>query len=81
MQLSGSLPSQIGPFVPHEETTNLNWETLGMTDKVWETQATHTHTHTHSEQHIHSCSTNQESSRENLYLLELSEPLAGCGQP
>ena len=36
--------------------------------------------HTHSEQHIHSCSANQESSREKLYLLKLSEALAGCGQ-
>ena len=32
--------------------------------------------HKHSQQHIHSCSANQESSREKLYFLKLSEALA-----
>lgn len=37
--------------------------------------------HIHSKQHVQRCSAYWESFKETLFLLKLSEALAGCGQP
>ena len=76
MQVSVSLPPRVGFLVPYRETPNLIW-------RDWEgcTKSGRLRLHTHGEQHVHSCSTNQESDTEKLYLLKLLQALAGCGKP
>ena len=75
MHLSGSHPSPSGALVTHRETPTL----IGG-DLEGYTKSEKLMLHTHSEQHVHSCSAYWESFRETLYLLKLSEALAGCGK-